>query len=75
MSEKISRLLPTIIICSSLLVSCSNGDKEVSSTNEKVSIQKEINQAEKYISNKEYSKVEDLKSQIYEKDGKIDSKD
>lgn len=57
------------------MVSCSNGDKEVSGTNEKVSIQKEINQAEKYISNKEYSKVEDLKSQIYEKDGKIDSKD
>ncbi|MED3934407.1 hypothetical protein ABEY43_26780 [Priestia megaterium] len=74
MKKKISRLIPTIIICSSLLISCSYGDKEVSGTNEKVSIQKEINQAEKYISNKEYSKVEDLKSQMYEKDGKIDSK-
>lgn len=58
-----------------MLISCNNGDKEVSGTNEMVSIQKEINQAQKYISNKEYFKVEGLKSQIYEKDGKIDSKD
>lgn len=75
MANKILRLIPTIIICSSLLISCNNGDKEVSGTNEMVSIQKEINQAQKYISNKEYFKVEGLKSQIYEKDGKIDSKD
>lgn len=75
MANKILRLIPTIIICSGLLISCNNGDKEVSGTNEMVSIQKEINQAQKYISNKEYSKVEGLKSRIYEKDGKIDSKD
>ncbi|KJL04341.1 hypothetical protein [Priestia aryabhattai] len=82
MRKKILYIFPMVMISSSLLISCSNstGTEQVGSTKEEqkdkvISLQKEINQAQKYISNKEYFKVEGLKSQIYEKDEKIDSKD
>lgn len=67
-----------IVIASSMLISCSNGDepKEVSAKaelqqEEKASLKKEIKQAKEYIRNKEYSKVSDLSTKVYNRSGKV----
>jgi len=67
-----------VIIASSMLISCSNGDepKEVSATaesqkDEKASLKKEIKQAKEYIRDKEYSKISDLSTKVYNQSGKV----
>ncbi len=67
-----------VIISSSLLISCSNstGTKQVESMKEKqkgkvISIQREIKQAKKYIRDKEYSKVNDLSTEVYNQNEKV----
>ncbi|WJN47594.1 hypothetical protein QUH71_26890 (plasmid) [Priestia aryabhattai] len=78
MGKKILILSPMIVIASSMLISCSNGDepKEVSAKaelqqEEKASLKKEIKQAKEYIRNKEYSKVSDLSTKVYNRSGKV----
>ena len=78
MYKKILSTVPIVIIASSMLISCSSGDvpKGVSATaesqkEEKASLKKEIKQAKKYIRDKEYSKVSDLSTKVYNQSGKV----
>lgn len=66
------------MISSSLLISCSNGTgtEQVGSMKEKqkdkvISLQKEIKQAKEYIRGKEYSKVSDLSTKVYNQNEKV----
>ncbi len=63
---------------SSLLISCSNGNNagQISSAREEqkdkgILLKKEINQAKQYIREKEYSKVNDLSTKVYNQNGKV----
>ncbi|MBT2278846.1 hypothetical protein J7E51_12815 [Priestia megaterium] len=78
MKKKILHLVPIVMISSSLLISCSNGTgtEQVGSTKEKqkdkvISLQKEIKQAKEYIRDKEYSKVSDLSTKVYNQNEKV----
>ncbi|WP_409405278.1 MULTISPECIES: hypothetical protein [Priestia] len=78
MKKKMLHIFSIVIISSSLLISCSNstGTKQVESMKEKqkgkvISIQREIKQAKKYIRDKEYSKVNDLSTEVYNQNEKV----
>lgn len=78
MSKKILSAISIIIMSSSLLISCSNGNNagQISSAREEqkdkgILLKKEINQAKQYIREKEYSKVNDLSTKVYNQNGKV----
>lgn len=67
-----------VMIAGAMLISCSNGDKPKEASakteiqqEEKASLKKEIKQAKEYIRDKEYSKVSDLSTKVYNRSGKV----
>ncbi|MEK4820247.1 hypothetical protein [Priestia sp. FSL R5-0680] len=78
MRKKILYIFPIVMISSSLLISCSNstGTEQVGSTKEEqkdkvISLQKEIKQAKEYIRDREYSKINDLSTKVYNQNEKV----
>jgi hypothetical protein len=75
---KILSVSSMIMIAGAMLISCSNRDepKEASAKaeiqqEEKALLKKEIKQAKDYIRDKEYSKVSDLSTKVYNRNGKV----